>query len=321
METKPKPEPVDLKALFTKLQEATQEKFKCDANTANTQLALEYMNMAACGLIPINRAKAKKYFETSLQINPNHGFLLANYAHLLNMNGDYFEAKRMILRAIEQLEQPAFLLNLGTISANLEDYKGAINAYRKGLSILVNPKENNIEAVLRHNLAMSYFALGHWSNGWTEYEYRHDADSKVNLFCERFKDLPKLESLDNIKDKTIYFYNEQGIGDLIMFSRYLNLFKELGAKVILEAQSEIAIFMEPVVDVQPRTKTWRNDPKDIDFVASINSVPKFWDENINGPNDDREVILLLYVTIYGQKAISSRRSYIQSLLQRIILHL
>ncbi len=230
-----------------------------------------------------NFAAARKFFEIALQINPNYAFILSNYAHLLNLDGEYLEAKRNILRAIEQMELPLFHMNLGAILSNLDDHEGAINSYKRAL-FLSKPEDAKTKAIIEHNYAMSLFALNRYKEGWPFYESRYLASDKVGAFTERFKDYKKLMSLDDIEGKHIYIYNEQGIGDLIMLARYVPVLQDLGAKVTLEVQSEIAILMEPFADaVQARTKTWRNVPDGVDYVASINCLPKFWPDDFTPP--------------------------------------
>lgn len=49
-----------------------------------------------------------------------------------------------------------------------------------------------------------------------------------------------------LKGKTVLIYQEQGIGDMIQFARYIPLVKEQGVNVIVECQPELAPLMSSV---------------------------------------------------------------------------
>jgi len=92
--------------------------------------------------------------------------------------------------------------------------------------------------------------------------------------AKRFENTPTWQG-ESLKNKSLYIYNEQGIGDLIQFLRFIPKIKE-GYK-ILEVQEEIAPLLNKQIKVNeivPRKylcNEWTT-PRQTDFAISICSL-------------------------------------------------
>lgn len=86
------------------------------------------------------------------------------------------------------------------------------------------------------NLAVCYLLLGDYERGWKQYEWRWRYEH-LNGLLPDFTE-PRWTGQD-LKDKTILVLGEQGHGDTIQFSRFINDLHRLGAKVKLQANDNV----------------------------------------------------------------------------------
>jgi FkbM family methyltransferase len=77
--------------------------------------------------------------------------------------------------------------------------------------------------------------LGDYAQGWKDYEHR---PSRISLVAP-MDEYPEWDG-EPLAGKTIMVVREQGLGDEIMFSRYLPLLHDLGANVIVYGYPELA---------------------------------------------------------------------------------
>jgi len=213
--------------------------------------------------------KAEDVFEKCLKIKPKDHLLLYNY-------GKCFHDQKIFEKAIKFYEESfkiepqknLSMYNIGNIYFFKGEFEKAISAFKK--SIEVNP-----ENFLAHNnLALSYKSIrnfddalkfhknaieknqnyvdGHvnygtqllmleqFQEGFKEYEWRKKSKSLsdyVNYTKLNLKS--KLWEGENLNNKRLLVIAEQGIGDLIQFSRYLYLIKKkYNVEIILQIKSK-----------------------------------------------------------------------------------
>lgn len=113
---------------------------------------------------------------------------------------------------------------------SLHDINQALKDYAMTLSI--NPQHDSA----RLNQSIAFFLNGNLTKAWPLYESRFGTNEYKNYF-KKNKDLKWVGQ--PIKDKHLYLYAEQGLGDSIQFIRYVRKLCEQSAKLTLQVQNEL----------------------------------------------------------------------------------
>lgn len=91
------------------------------------------------------------------------------------------------------------------------------------------------------NLALPLLRLGHYEEGWGEYEWRGRAMRRKLRAAPA--GVPAWQGED-LAGRTLLVWWEQGFGDTIQFVRYLPLLAARGARVLLDAQAPLRPLLE-----------------------------------------------------------------------------
>ncbi|NTW51221.1 MAG: tetratricopeptide repeat protein [Chlorobiaceae bacterium] len=140
---------------------------------------------------------------------------LDSFDHAITLRPDYAEAYSN--RAIPLLV--------------LKQFDAAMDSFDRAITI--NPDY----ADAYWNKALVMLMTGNYKKGWTLYEWRWKVDgfpSPRRNFTQ-----PLWIGNESIEGKTILLHSEQGLGDTIQFCRYVKLVKDLGARVIVEADASL----------------------------------------------------------------------------------
>jgi tetratricopeptide (TPR) repeat protein len=125
--------------------------------------------------------------------------------------------------------------NLGAILLSEGELAGAKEVYRRAL--VRNPNAG----MVRWNFSQVLLSLGEYEEGWREYDWRR----RVPEF-EPFKaefGVPMWGG-DELGERTVLLYGEQGFGDTIHFARYAALVAGRGGKVVLACQPKLLRLMK-----------------------------------------------------------------------------
>ncbi len=214
------------------LQGRTSEAMWCLENVAT-----EVLNML--GLLNLDHGSSKeslRLLNMASQVKRCNWSIFNNIAHVCNSVGDYAMAEEYGRRACKlcakQCYNPHY--NLGVILSNLKKYKEAIDSYRRGVTI--NPHH----ASMRHNLATCLLVDGQFEEGWSEYEYRLLTGDRTQDMYNRFSKFPQWDGKP-LDGKKLMIYSEQGLGDLIHFSRWI---PQIEGDVVLECQQAALDILE-----------------------------------------------------------------------------
>ncbi len=275
---------------------------------------------------------AKGIFEKCLKIKPNDSMMLYNYGKFFHDQKIYEKAIKYYNKSFEINPKNAMSkYNIGNIYFSQNKLETAIKNFK--IAAKVNPSHflayNNIglsfkklgnfdEALKFYKKTIDTnkdFADGHVNygtlllltnklkSGFQEYEWR----KKSKTFSDYLNYL-KLEikspiwTDQNLEKKTILIFSEQGIGDLIQFSRYLFILKEIySCKVILRLKHNFEHFFDDTIEIITENdkipnhdfhnhlaslpgifyKKNKNFPKSINFIKENKDINSKWSKILN----------------------------------------
>jgi tetratricopeptide (TPR) repeat protein len=112
--------------------------------------------------------------------------------------------------------------NLGATLAQLMRLPEAESAYRRALAL----RADYIDASF--GLAVLLLAMGRFEEGWRLYEYRYGQPGFVHHKTRAMLSCPPWQG-GTLAGKSLLVWQEDGLGDMIQFSRYFGLLKAQGA--------------------------------------------------------------------------------------------
>ena len=249
---------------------------------------------------------AKNIFEKSLKIKPQDPLLLYNYGKFYHDQKLFDQAIMFYKKSFKIEPKNNFsMYNIGNIYFALNKLDLAISAYRDSLKI--NPKNflahNNLANALKNtgnfkeaiqyyksslklkkdypdihiNYATQLLMLEDFEEGFEEYEWRKKSKSfldyinynKLNLKSKEWRG-------ENLQDKKLLVISEQGIGDLIQFTRYLFELKKEKVKIIIYLKSKkfSHFFGNKIFDIVFESK----DIPDHDYHVHLLSILKIFNK-------------------------------------------
>ncbi len=170
-------------------------------------------------------AEAIEAFFRSIAILPQNESAFSNLSSLLMEIGDYQKAKGAILKALEiNPESLSAHINLGVLFKWMGDYEESAKAFMMAIEL------DGTSTAARVNLGILLMLFGDYAQGLPLYESRE----KSSVVCDK-----PIWNGEELKDKTILIYHEQGFGDTINFARLLTHKAFDGAKIIFSPQGAL----------------------------------------------------------------------------------
>jgi tetratricopeptide (TPR) repeat protein len=220
-------------------------------------------------------AEARECYERAIALQPDYA-AAHNALGTLLAKDDPEQALAAFRRAVAA--SPAYAdayNNMGIALQALGRYEEAVASYRQALAIKPDNADayNNLGLALRslnrHAEALGCFeiaqaikpdhvdaqlgeglvrlALGDYAAGWRKYVWRH-LTANFSHGKKRPAQPLWLGNWD-ISGKTLLLHGEQGLGDTIMFARYVPQVAQRGAKIILAVQRPLAALMSTLAGV------------------------------------------------------------------------
>jgi tetratricopeptide (TPR) repeat protein len=292
-----------------RIDKAINEFNKILSNNFNSVDALFYLGY--CYHLKNDLVSAYENYSKVINLDPVHYNAYNNLGIILKDYGKFNEAEKCFNISIKiKKDNPTALNNLGIIHDLKGEFEKAISSFKEA----VEYNNNYAEAYL--NLANSYQALnneaqalasinktleinpfyvdahfnkslillksGNLKDGLVEYEWRKRKDD----YPRRKFSKPELFEQD-VKNKTIFVYDEQGFGDTFQFVRYLYKLKKQGAHIIFECHNSLYDLMKNIEAVDAVMERVSFEEPDVyyDYHISLLSLPLYFNATINNiPN-------------------------------------
>jgi len=224
-----------------------------------------YYNMANAMKDKGDLAEAIDSYKQALKIKPNYASAYYNMGNALNEKGSPEAAIDSYKQAIKiQPNYADAYSNMGIALTDKGDVEAAIDSYKQALKI----KPNFADAY--YNFSLLYLLLGDLDKGFKYYEWRlkmikerHVAPARTNLIWDGEKSL---------NGKHFVVYEEQGLGDIIQFCRYLPVLEQKGANVTFKVKSNLHALLR-TLDSKISLNTSLPEENKIDFESPLMSLP------------------------------------------------
>ena len=278
-------------------------------------------------------SKSIECYERALTIDPNYFEALVNKSEILIIEKNYHEAIIVLDRALlidsskKDIELVATAwVNRGVAFLGLDKLEDALVSFNKAIHIKPNDAQalsnkgvalNNLK---RHNEAEHYYdqaiklkpdyaeayinkaanklVLGDFKNGWNLYQYRWKQKDFQDYRYPQFK---KLESINNLENKKIIIWHEQGLGDTVQFSRYIPKLINLGAIITFEVQKDLVSFFRTQFECKISDKVSINE--NFDYASPLLNLPYVFKTSIDTIPASQTYLKVKEKIIYWNKKI------------------
>ncbi len=267
----------------------------CYQYSENNQLALENYKKAVdlnpknlgalnnLGLLSIsskNSDDAEKYYRMALEVNPDYAFTLLNLGGL-RLGTDMFDealecyqkALTILLKENNDIENTTkAYTNIGVVHLRRRNINDSLKYFNSAL-------ETDSQSTLAHyNKAEALLISKQFEEGWKEYEWRIERKDFGNRKFNR-----TFGPGDDLKNKRILVFAEQGLGDAIQFVRYLPMLKEKGCYIIFECGKEMHELLSGFEGIDEIVERIINEEPDIqyDFSIPLLSLPLYFKTDLS----------------------------------------
>jgi tetratricopeptide (TPR) repeat protein len=197
-----------------------------------------------------NLEAALEQYRKAFSLQPQNIYVIMELANTLNML-DYCKEALVFYRTLLEIDRTVIsaLYNFGYTLKKMGDLDNALMVYNEVLA----KKPDYVPALFSRSTI--FLAKGDYERGFQEYEWRWKA---YNEQPEKYN-RPLWEGED-LTNKTLLVYAEQGLGDTLQFVRYLKYIKthvNQSVHLIFETQDPLydLLKIQPYIDeILPRSK-------------------------------------------------------------------
>ena len=267
-----------------------------------------FNNLAKCFLGAQNIDEAKNYYLKALELDQNDKFIINNLLILYLRIGDqdniekfYKKAQKIDKNYLEfKLNKSDYLLSKNEIDQAIECLKTIINdtknhvAYTKLAKIysMINDNKKAKDIIekamnifpdikdLKFTRGVHHLIEGEFEKGWELYELRESIVKDTE-----FENIKKWRG-ENLKESRILITSEQGMGDVLQFSKFLINLSPLCREVDFVVYDKlIPIFKKKLKNINILKRSEINKKK-YDYKISIGSLNKYFYKEKNFDTSD-----------------------------------
>jgi tetratricopeptide (TPR) repeat protein len=254
-------------AMLERFEEAVSA---CDLALAVDPNCADAWHNRGVALFRLQRfAEAVESYDRAAAIAPGVAQLHINRGGALAALARYPEALVAYDRALALDPNSAYAyFNRGVGLTEMKRIEEAIVSYERALRLAPD------YVLAEYNRALCRLQLGQLEEGFQGYEARHRLTPKPVLYPQ------SLRPGEDIAGKTLLVRGEQGLGDIIQFSRYLRLLQEADAKVILSVQPHLVRLLGSL-NPRPQIIAWTDVPMAFDHHIALESLPGFFQTRLD----------------------------------------
>jgi tetratricopeptide (TPR) repeat protein len=210
-------------------------------------------------------------FDHALALRPDYAQAYTDKASSLFELEDFDAALECCDKAIALKSDycPTYFTK-GCVLASLNRHPVAIDAFEVGISI----QPTFFDA--HWNQSLSLLLLGNYQKGWERYEFRWTRSNAEKLL---YPNIPRLNSIDNLQDKKVVVWHEQGYGDVLQFSRYIPKLIAMGANVTFLVQKPLLELFQNQFNCFMTSDYAPSTP--FDYAVPLLSLPKLFNTDLN----------------------------------------
>lgn len=199
---------------------------------------------------------------------------LFNSAMFCKNKGDFVQAAKLyeeVLKISDKL--PEVYFNLAFVYIDLDRQQEAIDCLNK----FIKMEPGDSEAY--YFLGAAYFKIKDYEKGFPYFEYRisrtHAIQTQQKLYNDRFNKIPFWHGED-LTDKTVYVYYEAGLGDTLMYYRYIKPLVQRCKKVYFKPQvALLPLFAQNRNNAHIIMRFNQDMANECDYQCPIMSLPYF----------------------------------------------
>jgi len=267
-----------------------------------------FNNLAKCFLGDQNISEAKNYYLKALEFDQNDKLIVNNLLILFLRIGDKNKAEYFYKKAQEidknyiefKLNKSDYLISQDKIEDAIKclkiiiDYSKNYIAYTKLCKIysMIGNLKKSIEIIeeaivahpnqkdLKFTRGMYHLIEGEFEKGWEFYDFRD------SIIKDNFYDNLKTWKGENLKDSTILVTSEQGMGDIIQFSKFLINLSPLCKKIdFILYDKLLPIFKKKFknINICKRSEILQNK---YDYKIPLGSLNKYFFKEKNSNSSD-----------------------------------
>ena len=244
------------------LQQALSESNQMLEQFPNSVVLYNISGASNAGLMQFDAAIDS--YKQALKIKPDYAEAYYNMGVALNDKGDPEAAIESYKQALKiKPDYAEAYNNIGNVLKDQGDLEAAIDSYKQAINI--NPDY----AEAYYNLSLLHLLRGNLDEGFKYFEWRLKikkptaALARTNLIWD---------GEQSLSGKHFVVYEEQGLGDIIQFCRYLPVLEQKGANVTFKVKSNLHALLQ-TMDSKTSLNTRLPEENKIDFELPMMSLP------------------------------------------------
>ena len=207
--------------------------------------------------------EAIKVYQQGLVNNPSNHFILSNLGNLFYLQHKYEDAIISHQRAIKAEPQSHIVhFNFANTLLNAGKYSEAVEMYKKTIQINPNFYRSRI------NLGTTLLSMSNFDEGFKEYNNRIYEDKNFKSILHKKN---QIWNGQNIENKKILVVAEDGLGNTLQFSRYLEILSQLNCKIIFKCQEELHHLFEDMLYIEELISL-DNDYEDFEYWVPLQNL-------------------------------------------------